>query len=94
MVHRLLLIMKMIYRYMYVRYSSSVYVYEKYIIRVYVKGLIQHQAKPSAVLAVRHSLSTVFSYTQARWGFKCYIVFPGSSGPGAICNFIEPASPF
>ena len=49
-----------------------------------VERLIQHEAKPSAVFASRHPPSTVFSYTQARRCFKCYIVLPGRIWLGAI----------
>ena len=52
--------------------------------RVCVERLIQHEAKPSAVFALKHPRLLYFSYTQARRCFKCYIVLPDRVWLGAI----------
>ena len=59
--------------------------------RVCVKRLIQHEAKPSAVFASRHPRVLYFSYTQARWCFKCYIVLPSRVWLGAIFSSTQTA---
>ena len=51
------------------------HVYRKCSTRGCVKRLIQHEAKPRAVLILRHSQVLCFLHTSI--GFKCYIVLPG-----------------
>jgi len=51
--------------------------YEKYSTRGCVERLIQHEAKPSAVFALRHSPSVIFlKQHMHRRCFNCYIVLP------------------
>ena len=61
--------------------------YEKYSTRGCVERLIQHEAKPSAVFASRHSPSAVFFIQHKhRWCFNCHIVLPGCL---VWCGFVE-----
>ena len=60
----------------------------------HVERLIQHEAKPNAVFALRQPRVLYFSYTQARWCFTHYIVLPGRVWLGAIFSSTQTAAIF